>query len=73
MLLYVADRDIERRLKSIDKLAQAGKDPVIKMTYMELNINSHKVRGQETPIVFGSDMHPFLVKDIQIIEEDRNF
>ena len=73
MLLYAADHDVERRLRSIDKLTSARKDPVIQMTYVELNINSHKVRGQEIPIIFGSNMHPFLVKDVQIIEEDRNF
>jgi len=73
MLLYAADHDVERRLRSIDKLTSARKDPVIQMTYVELKINSHKVRGQEIPIIFGSNMHPFLVKDVQIIEEDRNF
>ena len=43
------------------------------MTYVQLNINNHKVRDQEIPIVFGSNMHPFLVKDVRVIEEDRNF
>ena len=73
MVLYAADRDIERRLRGIDKLALASKDPVIQITYVQLKINSHKVRGREIPIVFDSNMHPFLVKDVRIIEEDRNF
>ena len=73
MVLYAADHDVERRLRGIDKLALARKDPVIQMMYVELNINSHKVRDQEIPIIFGSNMHSFLVKDVRIIEEDRNF
>jgi len=73
MVLYAANHDVERRLKSIDKLALDRKDPVIQMTYVQLNITNHTVRGQEIPIILGSDMHPFLVKDVRIIEEDRNF
>ncbi|NQT00429.1 MAG: hypothetical protein HQ580_00245 [Planctomycetes bacterium] len=71
MLLYAADHDVERKLRSIDKLTLANKDPVIQMTFVELHITNHTVRGEETPIVFSSDIRPFLVKDVQIIEEDR--
>ena len=73
MVLYAANHDVERRLNRIDKLALASKDPVIQMTYVQLNITNHTVRGEEIPIILGSDMHPFLVKDVRIIEEDRNF
>ena len=73
MVLYAANNDVERILKSIDKLALDRKDPVIQMTYVQLKINNHTVRGQEIPIILGSNMHPFLVKDVRIIEEDRNF
>jgi hypothetical protein len=73
MLLYAANHDVEQRLRGIDKLAMASKKPIIEMTYVELRINSHKVTGQEIPILFDSNMHSFLVKDVQIIEEDRNF
>jgi len=73
MILYAADHDVERKLRSIEKLASAKKDPVIQMTFAELNITNHTVRGKEMPIVFSSDIRPFLVKDVQIIEEDRNF
>jgi hypothetical protein len=73
MILYAADHDVERKLRSIDKLASAKKDPVIKMTFAELNITNHTVRGEEIPIVFNSNVRPFLVKDVEIIEEDRNF
>ncbi len=73
MLLYAANHDVEQRLRCINKLAMAGKNPIIKMTYVELKINSHTVRGEEIPIVYNSNMHSFLVRDVQLIEEDRNF
>ena len=73
MLLYAADHDVERELRSIDKLALAKKAPVIRMKFSELHITNHTVRGEEIPIVFNNNIRPFLVKDVQIIEEDRNF
>lgn len=73
MLLYAADRNVERKLRSIDKLALANKNPVIRMAFAELHITNHTVRGEEIPIIFNSDLRPFLVKEVQIIEEDRNF
>ena len=73
MLLYAANRGVERRLRGINKLAMVGKNSIIEMTYVELNINSHTVKGEEIPIVYSSNMHSFLVKDVQLIEEDRNF
>jgi hypothetical protein len=73
MMLYAADHDNERKLRSIDKLASAKKNPVIRMTFAEIHITNHTVRGEETPIVFNSNVRPFLVRDIQIIEKDRNF
>lgn len=73
MLLYAANRGVERRLRGINRLAMAGKNPIIQMTYVELNINSHTVRGEEIPIAYNSNMQSFLVKDVQLIEEDRNF
>ena len=73
MLLYAVNHGVERKLRSIDRLALANKNPVIRMTFAELHITNHTVRGEEIPIVFNSDLRPFLVKDVQIIEEDRNF
>ena len=73
MLLYAENHGVERKLRSIDRLALANKNPVIRMTFAELHITNHTVRGEEIPIVFNTDLHPFLVKDVQIIEEDRNF
>jgi len=73
MLLYAGNHDVERKLRSIDKLTLANKDPVIKMTFVELHITNHTVRGEEIPIVFNNDLRPFLVKDVQIIEKNRNF
>ena len=73
MLLYAANHGVERKLRSIDKLALANKNPVIRMTFAELHITNHTIRGQQIPIVSNSDLRHFLVKDVQIIEEDRNF
>ena len=73
MLLYAAKHGVERKLRSIDKLALANKNPVIRMTFAELHITNHTIRGEQIPIMSNSDLRHFLVKDVQIIEDDRNF
>ncbi len=73
MLLYAANHDVERTLKRINKLAVAGNNTVIQMTYVQLSIINHTIKGQETPIVISSNIPSFLVKDVQIIEKNRNF
>ena len=75
MILYAADRGAERRLKAISRYAAAGKEPVIKMTYTEINITNHIMNycGEEIQSDFHSNIPFFLVKDVQIIEKDRNF
>ena len=73
MILYAADRDVERKLRSIEKLTQAKKDPVIRMTFAELHITNHTVKGEKVPIILSGGISPFLVKEVQIIEENRNF
>lgn len=75
MLLYAASRDVERRLKKIDKLAEPGKNAIIKMTYVRLNIIDHKIKrmGSETQVISRDTAPSFLVKDVQIVHEDRSF
>lgn len=75
MLLYAADRDVERRLRDVDKLTMARKDPVIKMTYVKLRINAHTIQrgGKEIQVVSQDTVPSFLVKDVQLIEENRSF
>lgn len=73
MLLYAASHDVERTLRKINKLAVAGNNTIIQVTYVQLNIINHTIKGQETPIVTSSNMPSFLVKDVQIIEKNRNF
>ena len=73
MLLYAGNYDVERILKKINKLAVAGNNTIIQMTYVELSIINHTIKGQETPIVISSNIPSFLVKDVQIVEKDRNF
>ncbi|MBW7990306.1 MAG: hypothetical protein FVQ84_09870 [Planctomycetes bacterium] len=73
MLLYAANHDIEKTLEKINKLAVAGNNTIIQMTYMQLSIINYTIEGQETPIVTSSNIPSFLVKDVQIIEKNRNF
>ena len=75
VLLYADNRNVERKLKAVNKLANAGKDPVIKMTFVQLNITDHKIEynGQMVPVTSQNDIDAFLVKDIQIIQEEYNF
>jgi hypothetical protein len=73
MLLYAANHDVERTLGKINKLAVAGSNTIIQMTYVQLSIISHTIKGQETPVVITSNIPSFLVKDVKIIEKNRNF
>jgi len=75
MLLYAANSGTKRRLRSISRFATAGKEPVVKMTYMEINITNHTMKfgDEEIPVDFRTNIPFFLVKDVQIIEKDRNF
>ena len=74
MFLYAASRDVERTLKNIDKLAEARKNAVIKMTYVKLDITDHTIKrlGKETKVISRDVAPSFLVKDVQVIQEDRN-
>ena len=75
VLLYADNRNVERKLKTVNKLANAGKDPVIKMTFAQLNITVHKIEhnGQMIQVTSQDNTDAFLVKDIQIIQEEHNF
>jgi hypothetical protein len=73
MLLYAANHDVERELRKINKLTVAGNNTIIQMTYEQLHITNHTIKGQETPIIISSNIPSFLVKEVQIIEKDRNF
>ena len=75
VLLYADNYNVERKLKTVNKLANAGKNPVIKMTFVQLNIADHKIKhnGQMIQVTSQDDIDAFLVKDIQIIQEEHNF
>ncbi|MHC4174008.1 MAG: hypothetical protein ACYTBX_07815 [Planctomycetota bacterium] len=75
VLLYADNRNVERKLKTVNKLANAVKDPVIKMTFAQLNINDHKIEhnGQMVQVTSQDTTDAFLVKNIQIIQEEHNF
>ncbi len=75
VLLYADNRNVERKLKKVNKLANAGKDPVIKMTFAQLNITDHKIEhsGQMVQVTSQDSTDAFLVKDVQIVQEEHNF
>ncbi len=73
MLLYAADHDAEKTLRKINKLAVAGNNTIIQMTYVQLHISNRTMRGQETQVTSSGNIPSFLVKDVKIIEKNRNF
>jgi len=73
MFLYAANHDVERTLRKINKLALAGSNTIIQMTYVQLSVINHTIKGQETPVVITSNIPSFLVHDVKIIEKNRNF
>jgi hypothetical protein len=75
VLLYADNYNVERKLKKVNRLANAGKDPVIKMTFVRLNITDHKIEhgDQMIQVTSQNDTDAFLVKDIEIIQEEHSF
>jgi hypothetical protein len=71
MILYAASGSVERRLRHINELALAGKDPVVEMTFALLDITDHKIvqRGHEMQVP-PQDLGPsFLVKEARLIRK----
>ena len=70
--LYADNRSVERKLKTVNKLANAVKNPVIEMTFVQLDINDHKIEYNDEMIQVTSQdtSDAFLVEDIQIIQEE---
>jgi len=71
MILYATSGGVERRLKRINKLALAGKDPVIEMTFFLLDMADHKIvkSGHEFQVPL-QDLGPcFMVKEVRLIRE----
>ena len=75
VMLYANDYNVERKLKAVDKLVNDYKDPVIKMTFVQLNIIDHKMEYGDEMVQVASqdDTDAFLVRDIQIVEEEHHF
>jgi len=73
--LYTDNGNVERKLKTVNKLANAVKDPVIKMTFVQLNINDHKIEhnGEMIQVTSHDTSDAFLVKDIKIIQKEHSF
>ena len=74
MILYAANRTVDRKLRSINKLNITDRNPVIQMTYMELNITNHTMKefGEEIQVTSNGNCSSFLVKDIQLTEKDKS-
>lgn len=75
MALYAADARVERRLKQINRLALKHKSPVFKMTFVELDITHHTMEqmGHEIEVVSHGAGPFYLVRKIELVEEDRTF
>lgn len=75
MALYGANGPVERTLKKINKLALAGEEPVIKMTFAPLEITDHKMvhGGHEMAVTSQGDVCFYLVREVQIIQEGMTF
>jgi hypothetical protein len=73
--LYADNRTVEQTLKTANKLANDHKDPVIKMTFVQLNVTDHKFKhgDQMVPVTSQDNADAFLVKDIQIVEKEHTF
>ncbi len=71
MILYAASGSVGRKLKKVNRLALAGKDPVMKMTFCLLEMTGHKIvkRGHELQVPLNDIGPCFLVKDARLIRE----
>lgn len=76
MVLYAATPGVERTLKKINKLALAGKDPVIAMDFACLEITNHSIekKGHSIDVTSMGDMDPpYLVTDVQLVRQGMEF
>jgi hypothetical protein len=71
MVLYASTGGAQRKLRKINSLALAGKDPVIEMTFRLLDVLDHKiVQGDHEFEVPLMDIGPsFLVRDVRLVRE----
>jgi len=71
MALYANNGTVERTLQKVNKLALAGKDPVITMTFAPLGITDRKIEqgGHEMQITCHDDTDCYLVTDVQLLRE----
>ena len=75
VFLYADNRSVERKLKTVNKLANAVKDPVIKMTFVQLDITDHKIEcgGEMVQVTSKDAADAFLVRDIEIVQDEHKF
>ncbi|UCD48792.1 MAG: hypothetical protein JSW27_14805 [Phycisphaerales bacterium] len=75
MALYANDGQVERTLQKVNKLALAGKDPVIAMTFAPLEIMDRKVAhgGEEIPLTTQDDTCCYLVTEAKLVQQGLDF
>lgn len=75
MALYANDGQVERTLQKVNKLALAGKDPVIAMTFAPLQITDRKIAqdGEEMPFRTQDDTCSYLVTEAKLVQQGLAF
>lgn len=71
MVFYTANGSVERTLKRVNKLALAGKDPVVEVTFYLMDITDHKMvkRGHEFDLPLFDIGPCFVAKDARLIRK----
>lgn len=76
MVLYAATPGVERTLKKINKLALAGKDPVITMDFACLEIVNHTIEkgGHALDVTSSVNVGPsYVVTGVQLLRQGMEF
>ena len=69
MALYAANPSVERKLKKINKLSLAGKDPIIKMSFIGLEITDHMIEQGNHTVKVQSDIAFYLVTEVKLVQQ----
>jgi hypothetical protein len=75
MALYANDGQVERTLQKVNKLALAGEDPVVAMTFAPMQITGSKIAqgGEEIPFTIQDDTCCYLVTEAKLVRQGLDF
>jgi hypothetical protein len=75
MALYANDGQAERTLQKVNKLALAGKDPVVAMTFAPMQITDRKIvqGSEEMPFTTQDDTCCYLVTEAKLVRQGFGF